>query len=298
MDQPSDSDDLEEGRSELKALGQLASTEGLIGAAGAISTRSEGGEEVDNRKTPESDDDEESVGSNDIFVHDYTAPAGIWALEGDQLIRIDRYHPDLEELVKTLLNVWRLDDNRLVAIDPEDTMCRGFLILLITKGILLGPRAFPLPDFVEMFSVTEIFSTLEDDQRMIIADLEQYILGLSNKHPVIELLNEMHPDWLGNFSDELREGVLQDRRHAARSFHAKVRVASSLTLPNEIPRPAHLRPRGPQAEPAGCCICLVKYSPDSEISILACHHTHHFHCRCIMRWISDKTNCPLCRTKV
>ena len=43
-----------------------------------------------------------------------------------------------------------------------------------------------------------------------------------------------------------------------------------------------------------CSICLEKFD-DNHVT-LPCKH--HYHENCIMKWLKDKTNCPLCRMKL
>ena len=43
-----------------------------------------------------------------------------------------------------------------------------------------------------------------------------------------------------------------------------------------------------------CSICLEKFD-DNHVT-LPCKH--HYHENCIMKWLEDKTDCPLCRIKL
>lgn len=47
---------------------------------------------------------------------------------------------------------------------------------------------------------------------------------------------------------------------------------------------------------AECCICLQSLSLGSIVSTLECGHW--FHLGCILRWLNEHTNCPVCRRSV
>ncbi|KAI9600587.1 hypothetical protein H4Q26_000374 [Puccinia striiformis f. sp. tritici PST-130] len=230
----------------------------------------------------------ERSGIHDILTSDCSAPAGIWAFEGDQLVRIDRYHPDLDELVRHLCRVWYLEGDRIFAITPQDLVFRHFLFTLVNRRILSNPRPFPLPVFETMGSVTNILAQvgqttmrrdivreffrslyrlfherIERRERFQVDDLEQYILSISRSNPVVRFLNQEHPQWLGSFSDEIRTGVLRDRRQAVAAFRNRVRVDNGLAF-------------------HGCCICSAGYNSVSELTVMACRFTIHMHCHHVL----------------
>ncbi|KAI7935466.1 hypothetical protein MJO28_016337 [Puccinia striiformis f. sp. tritici] len=230
----------------------------------------------------------ERSGIHDILTSDCSAPAGIWAFEGDQLVRIDRYHPDLDELVRHLCRVWYLEGDRIFAITPQDLVFRHFLFTLVNRRILSNPRPFPLPVFETMGSVTNILAQvgqttmrrdivreffrslyrlfherIERRERFQVDDLEQYILSISRSNPVVRFLNQEHPHWLGSFSDEIRTGVLRDRRQAVAAFRDRVRVDNGLAF-------------------RGCCICSAGYNSVSELTVMACRFTIHMHCHHVL----------------
>lgn len=43
----------------------------------------------------------------------------------------------------------------------------------------------------------------------------------------------------------------------------------------------------------GCCVCLVEFEDDSNVSVIECNHI--FHTECIKEWTSYKKSCPVCR---
>ncbi|KAL6054962.1 hypothetical protein STEG23_030489 [Scotinomys teguina] len=45
-----------------------------------------------------------------------------------------------------------------------------------------------------------------------------------------------------------------------------------------------------------CSICITEYTENSRIRILPC--SHEYHDECIDIWLSEKSNCPICREKV
>ncbi|XP_071078295.1 E3 ubiquitin-protein ligase RLIM-like [Desmodus rotundus] len=45
-----------------------------------------------------------------------------------------------------------------------------------------------------------------------------------------------------------------------------------------------------------CSICITEYREGSQLRILPC--SHEFHVRCIDRWLSDNSTCPICRQNV
>lgn len=50
------------------------------------------------------------------------------------------------------------------------------------------------------------------------------------------------------------------------------------------------------AEDAECCICLTTYSDGVELRELPCGH--HFHCKCIDKWLYINATCPLCKYNI
>ncbi|KAL8227751.1 hypothetical protein R6Q57_015335 [Mikania cordata] len=49
-------------------------------------------------------------------------------------------------------------------------------------------------------------------------------------------------------------------------------------------------------EDADCCVCLFHYEDKEELHLLACRH--HFHSKCIKKWLRVKTTCPVCKSFV
>jgi hypothetical protein len=45
-----------------------------------------------------------------------------------------------------------------------------------------------------------------------------------------------------------------------------------------------------------CSICLEEYIDDRKMSRLKCDHIYHK--ECIMKWIKNNNECPLCRAEV
>ncbi|XP_072987464.1 E3 ubiquitin protein ligase RIE1-like isoform X2 [Typha latifolia] len=49
-------------------------------------------------------------------------------------------------------------------------------------------------------------------------------------------------------------------------------------------------------EDSECCICLNQYEDDAELHVLPCNH--HFHSRCIIKWLRINATCPLCKYNI
>ncbi|KAK6147805.1 hypothetical protein DH2020_018717 [Rehmannia glutinosa] len=49
-------------------------------------------------------------------------------------------------------------------------------------------------------------------------------------------------------------------------------------------------------EDSECCICLYKYVNGAELCTLPCNH--HFHHRCITKWLRINATCPLCKFNI
>jgi len=45
-----------------------------------------------------------------------------------------------------------------------------------------------------------------------------------------------------------------------------------------------------------CCICLIDYEEDDDVSLVRCNH--YFHTDCIKEWTTYKTSCPVCRKEL
>ncbi|KAG8372212.1 hypothetical protein BUALT_Bualt12G0043000 [Buddleja alternifolia] len=45
-----------------------------------------------------------------------------------------------------------------------------------------------------------------------------------------------------------------------------------------------------------CCICLYKYADGAELCTLPCNH--HFHHKCITKWLRINATCPLCKFNI
>ncbi|KAL0359684.1 UNVERIFIED_CONTAM: E3 ubiquitin protein ligase RIE1 [Sesamum angustifolium] len=49
-------------------------------------------------------------------------------------------------------------------------------------------------------------------------------------------------------------------------------------------------------EDSECCICLYKYVDGAELCTLPCNH--HFHHKCITKWLRINATCPLCKFNI
>ncbi|XAR57504.1 hypothetical protein NMG60_11025668 [Bertholletia excelsa] len=49
-------------------------------------------------------------------------------------------------------------------------------------------------------------------------------------------------------------------------------------------------------EDSECCICLYKYMEGAELCRLPCKH--HFHQRCVSRWLRTNATCPICKFNI
>ncbi|XP_042004298.1 E3 ubiquitin-protein ligase At4g11680-like [Salvia splendens] len=49
-------------------------------------------------------------------------------------------------------------------------------------------------------------------------------------------------------------------------------------------------------EDSECCICLLKYADGAELCTLPCNH--HFHHKCITKWLRINATCPLCKFNI
>ncbi|KAI3444258.1 hypothetical protein Pfo_000923 [Paulownia fortunei] len=49
-------------------------------------------------------------------------------------------------------------------------------------------------------------------------------------------------------------------------------------------------------EDSECCICLFKYVDGAELCTLPCNH--HFHHKCITKWLRINATCPLCKFNI
>jgi len=57
------------------------------------------------------------------------------------------------------------------------------------------------------------------------------------------------------------------------------------------------RVRAPAAEVVvECCVCLDPYEDGVELKELP--GTHHFHVKCIDRWLKINGSCPVCKSEV
>ncbi|KGN54665.1 E3 ubiquitin-protein ligase At4g11680 [Cucumis sativus] len=50
------------------------------------------------------------------------------------------------------------------------------------------------------------------------------------------------------------------------------------------------------AEDSACCICLAQYVHGVQLCMLPCNH--HFHTRCIVKWLRINATCPLCKFSI
>ncbi|KAG6592112.1 E3 ubiquitin-protein ligase, partial [Cucurbita argyrosperma subsp. sororia] len=54
--------------------------------------------------------------------------------------------------------------------------------------------------------------------------------------------------------------------------------------------------KGLPKEDPECCICLVKYRDEEEVRELPCSHL--FHLKCVDKWLSITSSCPLCKQQL
>ncbi|WAR63248.1 hypothetical protein PtB15_18B330 [Puccinia triticina] len=116
-------------------------------------------------------------------------------------------------------------------------------------------------------------------------------------HPAVQILNSADPQWGHQYMDEIHLVASRflrtiNRRHRARQ------LSQTIDLPTNTPPPAHLVSPNLPGGPAACCICLAEYSEDSQITILNCHHTHHFHRDCLSEWLRRNNSCAYCKALV
>ena len=49
------------------------------------------------------------------------------------------------------------------------------------------------------------------------------------------------------------------------------------------------------ALPSQCAICMSDFCEAEELKVLPCSELHAFHTKCIQRWLTTHSTCPLCR---
>mmetsp|Transcript_17975 Transcript_17975/g.30593 ORF Transcript_17975/g.30593 Transcript_17975/m.30593 type:complete len:80 (+) Transcript_17975:1327-1566(+) len=51
---------------------------------------------------------------------------------------------------------------------------------------------------------------------------------------------------------------------------------------------------------SSCCICMEDYADDTEVIALDCQDKvkHVFHKECLVSWVSQKNQCPMCRKSI
>jgi hypothetical protein len=97
---------------------------------------------------------------------------------------------------------------------------------------------------------------------------------------VIQLLNSVDPTWTVALLAEYIAAVDEYVEEAAERFH-RLHLSYTYSQPDPSPTPAHLVSEDTPGGPASCTICLIRYLPDSQVVVLACHDTHHFHRSCL-----------------
>ncbi|KAG4953280.1 hypothetical protein AAZX31_14G055800 [Glycine max] len=86
---------------------------------------------------------------------------------------------------------------------------------------------------------------------------------------------------------------------------------NGLLLPDAVPPPQNtgldsaaikrlpivLHPRCNRVAEAECCICLGAFADGEKLKVLpGCDHS--FHCECVDKWLTNHSNCPLCRASL
>ncbi|KAH9446622.1 hypothetical protein MJO28_016340 [Puccinia striiformis f. sp. tritici] len=278
-------------------------------------------EELDEEAETDSDTEMGDYDTGDEIEGDDRVPPGIWELHGDQLVRIDQCGTDIELIMEIFPGLWSLDGDRLVPTDAEDFLTRYFMHLIESDADFLSElRPFPLPDLENMGSIEQLLENLDLDQHALVRDffidlwdnfrgliahrhnfrfpdVERDLDSLSDDHPVVQILDAANTEWRQELLNEIWEAVKEDRQNAINSLRARL-IAHLMSIPSDDPPPARLLSDGPDGRPARCCICMTEYSSESQVVILTCHPTHHFHRSCLVPWIRDHLNCPLCRAEV
>ncbi|EFP85104.1 uncharacterized protein PGTG_11273 [Puccinia graminis f. sp. tritici CRL 75-36-700-3] len=206
-----------------------------------------------------------------------------------------------------------VEDDAEEALEPLD-----YSELFRPAGIL--PMSFPLPQFEEFESMAEILEQLQPLARAIvrgflydlrdifreridyyqnfqIPEFHHHLVLLSDRLLVIKILNSADPAWTEALLSEYIAAVDEYVEEAAERFH-RLHLSYTYSQPDSSPPPAHLVSEDAPGGPATCTICLIRYAPDSQVVVLACHDTHHFHRSCLSRWVYTQATCPLCRILV
>lgn len=50
--------------------------------------------------------------------------------------------------------------------------------------------------------------------------------------------------------------------------------------------------------PRECSICLKEFEENVKITPLSCDVRHVFHTDCIVKWMRENNNCPICRAEM
>ena len=61
---------------------------------------------------------------------------------------------------------------------------------------------------------------------------------------------------------------------------------------NNLPKTVFNVNNGSKINPRKCLICWEKYEKGDEITKIPCNHW--FHSKCILTWLSQENNCPIC----
>ncbi|KAK1425419.1 hypothetical protein QVD17_20771 [Tagetes erecta] len=73
-------------------------------------------------------------------------------------------------------------------------------------------------------------------------------------------------------------------------------VTACKMIPMETNGPNFSTERVLLAEEVDCCICLSHYEDREELRSLPCNH--HFHSKCIAKWLRVKATCPQCKSLI
>ncbi|WAQ89706.1 hypothetical protein PtA15_11A397 [Puccinia triticina] len=235
------------------------------------------------------------------------APPGIWELDGDELIRVDRFDPLAEELVASHPHLWQLDGNQLVRVEQHASEADA---LMVEYGHQLAEGLAPLevPDLLYLPTVEDLIDLLEPEHQILVEhffdnmnnifserannlninqarltheELHRHFGDFEATLRAFQLLEAVNPCWLEEVMDDLREALLDLNPDSTLIARRAYRVAHMLDRVNNTTAVSSLVAKNPAREPAGCSVCLTDYRPYSHIVVLPCHPSHHFHRRCI-----------------
>ncbi|KAA1116404.1 hypothetical protein PGT21_012986 [Puccinia graminis f. sp. tritici] len=108
-------------------------------------------------------------------------------------------------------------------------------------------------------------------------------------------LSHMDPERVRQFLRDILEERFELLVHSPHSTNREEGVEELL---QRLPPVDHLdlEPSPPDGETAACRICHSDYSQHHVVIALPCNPSHHFHFRCIERWLISTPRCPVCET--